>query len=368
VKGYVFFLHLGMLLRCAATLPLQLRRQGAKPVPQHVITSKRLLCCFVIARGSNDALHAIRKGVPHVPDANLKQALAEYPDLAEVDEEHVTLWLTSAASLLKFTEDEVQSYVRVHPWLLISDLLVIKSLVVALSRVMSVDEGQVAHMALSHPDVLELEPMDFMEHLVYLSSTTGMSYDTVVHLTLGCPAIALAQPRDVVRAWAQIRSCCSQVRMAAAAAAGARDADRRPADSCLQKTMSRESYASDQEELEDDFDLEATVMKVLAARPELLAMTNEEIRKALALADAAGATAVAETAAPPLRTPARPQPMVAGTTPLSRSTSLPPSKLLHPRAVRRRVSKKGAGDGGGVDGGAGENASGSDKVATEPQS
>ncbi|GIL52650.1 hypothetical protein Vafri_8447 [Volvox africanus] len=342
-----------MLLRCAAIFPPQLRRQGAKPFPQHVIASKRLLCRLVIARVSNNAVDAIRKGVPHVPDADLKQALAEYPDLAEVDEDHVTLWLTSAASLLKLTADEVQSYVRVHPWLLISDLIIIKSLVTALSRVMSVDEGQVARMALSHPDVLELEPMDFMEHLVYLSNTTGMSYNEVVHLTLGCPAIALAQPRDVVRAWAQIRSCCSQVGVAAA---GARDADRRPADASRQKTLGGEFGASDQDEMEDDFDLEATVMKVLAARPELLAMSNEEIRKALA---PAGATTVGETAAP--------QSMVAGATPLSHSSSSPPSKLLHPRAVRRRAAKKGAGDFGAGAGGAGENAACSDKVATEPQ-
>ncbi|GIL79802.1 hypothetical protein Vretimale_12421 [Volvox reticuliferus] len=353
-----------MLLRCAAILSPPLRRQGAKPVHQHVTALKRHVCLSVLARSSNNAVDAIRKGLAHIPDADLQQALAEYPDLGGVDEEYVALWLASAASLLNLTADEVQSYVRMHPWLLIADLLVIKTLVIALTRVMSVDEGKVARMALSHPDILELEPMDLMEHLVYLSNTTGMSYNAVVQLTLGCPAIALSQPRDVVRAWAQVRSCCSQSEMATAAAT--RDADRAQPDYGRQEELGGNLNTSNMGELEDDFDLEAAVLKVLAARPELLTMGNEEIRKSLAPIEAAGAPTLA-AAAPSLRTSARPPSMVAGATPLPRTTPLPPSKLLRPRAVRRRVPRKGTRDGSSGAGGEGENAVDSDKVATDPQ-
>ncbi|EFJ49542.1 hypothetical protein VOLCADRAFT_104318 [Volvox carteri f. nagariensis] len=245
------------------------RRQRAKPVFQPVSTPKQFVYdrYSVITRNNKDAVQAIRKAIPDISDAALQQALKEYPDLAEVDEEHLAFWLTSVESLFKLTADDVQANVRQHPWLLISDLLVIKSLTTALTRVLSVAEAQVARMVLSYPDVLDLEPMDLMEHLMYLSSTMNMSYDTVVQLVLGCPAIATAQPRDLVRSWAEVRSCCSRGEvMAAAAATTARNAGSNRGGS------EGDSEAGDAFELgtDEEFDCDAEVARVLAARPGLL--------------------------------------------------------------------------------------------------
>ncbi|GLC40674.1 hypothetical protein PLESTM_001100300 [Pleodorina starrii] len=309
----------------------------------------------------------------------------DYPDLAEVDQEHVAMWLAAANSLLKLTADEVQACVRQQPWLLLSDLAVIKSLVRALTRVLSVEEGQVARMALSYPDVLELEPMSLMEQLVYVSNTTGMSYDAVVQLTLGCPAIALAEPRDVIRAWADVRSCCCRGEVVAAAERG-RDGG----------WGSRgESERGEGEGAEEEGDaVDTEVARVLAARPGLLIMSGEEIRRELAAAPppqspppaAAAPTAVTRAAAsaaararaePEVRTrmraaaggrPAEPTAEEGAAAGSERESPPPPppvaaapspSPLLRPRAaaVRRRAPRGSSTGGGGGGGGGGGDAS-----------
>ncbi|KXZ55592.1 hypothetical protein GPECTOR_2g1142 [Gonium pectorale] len=217
------------------------------------------------------------------------------------------MWLKSATSLLGLAPEEVQVCCRRHPWLLLADLQIIKTVVVAMTRVLSVPEVQVARTALANPDMLELEPMDAMEHLLYISSTTDMPYDDVVQMALGCPQLLTTQPRDVVRAWADVRSMCGprgadgQASVSAAgAAAGSRgrgEGSRSGSES--QAAMSGGAIGSrgdegdaEDEEADADADLQAAVLEALRRRPELLVMRSEEIRREMAAGfGAAGAQA-----------------------------------------------------------------------------
>ncbi|GFR48849.1 hypothetical protein Agub_g10803, partial [Astrephomene gubernaculifera] len=140
------------------------------------------------------ASHALCDAIPDIPSTVLQQALDEYPDLDDVDEEHVEMWMASTKSLLKLTDEDVQSSLRRHPWLLLADPGTMRTRVTALSRVLSAEESQVARAAVSHPDVLELSPMHVMEQLLYVSGTTALSYDTVVALALSCPTLMCAEP------------------------------------------------------------------------------------------------------------------------------------------------------------------------------
>lgn len=96
-----------MLLQYAAKFLPQLQK------PAQVlrrITPKCRECHLIITRSTNNALNVIMESIPDLPKSDLQQALVAYPDLAEVDEEHVTLWLSSAALVLKMTLGEVQVF------------------------------------------------------------------------------------------------------------------------------------------------------------------------------------------------------------------------------------------------------------------